>query len=220
MNETKKTIDKKKLVFYIIGIIILIFMVICFMIAFKNYNSNSSSKTTNSNTNSENSNNISRSTITKGGNYNITGDNSCIVINTTDSVELSLNNATITCENGPAINVESAGKLSITLTGENKIVATTTEELDAAIYSKDDLILSGTGSLSLTSNYDGIVSKDDLVINGGTYTINSEDDGIKGRDSVQITDGTFNITTGGDGINQPMTKIKKKDISLFQEGHT
>ena len=33
-------------------------------------------------------------------------------------------------------------------------------DLDGAIYSKADLIFSGDGSLEVTSNYDGIVSKD------------------------------------------------------------
>lgn len=193
MNEIEKATNKKKIVFYIIGIVVVIAIGICFVIALMNHNTNSSSVSKSSSTLASNS-------ITKGGSYNITGESGSIVINTTDSVELVLDNATIKSDNGPAINIEAAEDVKIVLTGENVIESTTTEDLDGAIYSKADLTISGTGSLSVTSNYDGIVSKDDLIINGGTYTINATDDGMRGKDCVEITDGTFNITAGGDGI--------------------
>lgn len=47
-------------------------------------------------------------------------------------------------------------------------------EPNAAIFSKDDLIISGSGSLEVKSNYkDGITSKDDLIIAGGDINIES-----------------------------------------------
>ena len=193
MNETKKTINK--IVIPLICIVVIIFFIICFLSALKNHKSNNISSSSNIDNSS-----ISSSSITKGGTYKITGNNECIVINTNDTVELNLENANITCESGPAINVESVEKLNIILTGENNITSTTTEELDGAIYSKDDLIFSGLGSLNITSNYDGIVSKDNITFNNGTYTINASDDGIRGKDSIIITDGTFNIIASGDGI--------------------
>ena len=202
LKETKKTIDKKKIGVIIIGILISTVMIGCFVIALINHNSSSTSNSLNTD---KNSNNESKDTtldstkITSGGTYKITGENTCIVVNTTDDVELDLDGATITCDNGTAINIES-GDVNIILTGENTIAATTSEDLDGAIYAKDDLTFSGSGSLEITSNYDGIVSKDDLTINGGTYIINAQDDGIRGKDSVSITDGTFNITAGGDAI--------------------
>ena len=198
MNETGKTINKQKIFLMIIGGIIFIALAVCFVIALMNHKSNSSSSSSSSNSSATTY--TSGQKITSGGSYKITGENSCIVINTTSDVTLELDNATITCENGPAINVESADEVTINLIGENTITSTTTEDLDGAIYSKSDLIITGDGSLNVTSNYDGIVSKDDLTINGGTYTIKASDDGIRGKDSVEITDGTFSITAGGDGI--------------------
>ncbi len=200
MNEIKKQTSKKNIVLWIIGIILVITIAICFIIALKNYKE-STSQTNTSSTNNNNSNNYTSSlSITEGGTYKITGENNCILINTIDTVELSLENTEISCDNGPAIYIKSAEKVNIVLTGENTITATTTEELEGAIYSKNDLEFTGSGSLNLTSNYDGIVSKDDILFTNGTYIINSQDDGIKGRDSVEILDGTFNITSGGDGI--------------------
>lgn len=140
--------------------------------------------------------------ITEEGVYNITGtlnDNN-IVINTEGNVKLVLNNVTIKNSNGPAINVENAKNVYIELIGENKIDVNTTEELDAAIYSCDDLFFEGTGSLTITSNMDGIKSKDDLTIYSGIFNIESSDDAIVGKDSVSIINGTFNITSTGDAI--------------------
>lgn len=98
--------------------------------------------------------------ITKGGSYNLTGSYESVTINTNEDVELVLKDVEITNKKGPAIYVESSDKVSILLNGKNKITSTTTEALDGAILSKDDLIFSGDGSLEINSNYDGIVSKD------------------------------------------------------------
>src|SRR5574344_1981485 len=47
----------------------------------------------------------------------------------------------------------------------------------ATIFSKDDLIFEGNGTLNINANYeDGIVSKDDLTFKSGTYNITSKDD--------------------------------------------
>lgn len=207
-------LDKKKIVFIIIGVIAVIVLITGFIVAFKNRKTS----VTGSSSTGESATNISskyddidygKSTdlsskdstnITAGGSYDLTGDYGCITINTSKDVQLNLNDANITCKNGPAINVENASTVSIVLTGRNTISSTTTTDLDGAIYSKDDLILSGTGSLEVKSNFDGIVSKDTLVIKSGTYNITADDDGIRGKDNVAIVDGTFTITAGGDGI--------------------
>ena len=75
------------------------------------------------------------------------------------------------------------------------------EDIDAVIFSKDDLFIQGEGTLNITANYnDGITSKDDLTIDSGTINITSTDDAIKGKDSVTINSGTITINSKGDGI--------------------
>ncbi|MBP3918786.1 MAG: carbohydrate-binding domain-containing protein, partial [Clostridia bacterium] len=72
----------------------------------------------------------------------------------------------------------------------------------AAIFSKEDLVLLGEGSLEVISAHgNGIVSKDHLKIASGTYTVTADGHGICGKDSVCIKDGTFTITSGKDGIH-------------------
>ena len=189
--------------------------------ASSNTENENSSETNISITNYETSTNLTDSkniSITNGGSYNLSGSYESITINTTKDVVLNLNEVEITNENGPAINVIEAEDVSIVLTGNNKMTATTTEDLDGAIYSKADLVFSGTGSIEIKSNYDGIVSKDTLVINEGTYSINSSDDGIRGKDNVIITNGTFNITAGGDGIKSTNDEDTSKGYITISGG--
>ena len=155
------------------------------------------SSTSTTSTNVDNTKNVN---ITAGGTYNLSGSYESIIVNAKENVVLNLSDVEITNSNGPAINIIEAKTVTIALSGDNKITATTTEDLDGAIYSKADLIFTGTGSLTVKSNYDGIVSKDTLVIKNGTYVIDSDDDAIRGKDSVEISDGTFTINAGGDGI--------------------
>lgn len=45
------------------------------------------------------------------------------------------------------------------------------------------------------------MSKDDLVVTRGTYTIDSQDHCLNGKDSVRIADGIFTLTCDEDGIH-------------------
>lgn len=144
-------------------------------------------------------------TITSSGVYNLTGSitNGYIEVDTTGDVKLILNGITITNESGPAIYIKNSNNLVIELADNTTNTLTDgdgNEELDGCIYSSDDLIIDGTGSLIINANQDGIVSKDDLKIKNGNITITSKDDGIRGKDSVYIVDGIININSEGDGI--------------------
>ena len=208
MKDRIKDLGFKKIIIIILVFIFVIGITFGFIIALNNHKSanlkssstSASDISSNYNVHFDSSTDLEGESITSGGSYTISVDCGGITINTNDAVELRLDGATITNSNGPAIYVESAKSVSIVLIGENKIVSTTTSDLDGAIYSKDDLILSGDGSLDIESNYDGIVSKDTLVINSGTYTIKVDDDGIRGKDNVAIVSGTFTIDVSGDGI--------------------
>ena len=140
--------------------------------------------------------------ITKEGVYNITGDiKGTIVVDAKDkNVKLVLNNATITAEEGPAIYVKNAKIVYIELSGDNTLNGNATTDLNGIIYAKSDLSIEGDGTINITSNKDGIVSKDNLKILSGTYNIKAEDDGIVGKDSVYVKDGNLTITSSHDGI--------------------
>lgn len=169
--------------------------------------------------------NSGSTTISKRGIYNITGtlNNGSITIDTKDNVKLVLNNINITSSSGPAIYVKNSNNTYIELIGESNIKSNTNTELDAAIYSCDDLIIEGNGTLTVTSNIDGIASKDDLAILSGNINITSDDDGIRGKDSVQIKGGVIKINSSGDGIKSTNEEkgsiiIKDSDISIDSVG--
>ena len=90
----------------------------------------------------------------------------------------------------------------------------TSGEPDAALYSKSDLTVTGSGTLIVHGNYrHGIVSKDNLKITDGTVIVDAVSDGIRGRDYVAVRDGTISITAGSDGIGRTTMKAPKRAMS-------
>lgn len=162
--------------------------------------------------------------ITEKGVYNLTGTlNGYIEINSEENIVLVFNGITINNTNGPCINVLNAKNVYIKLNKESTLTDGSSyngfDDVDACIYSKDDLIIYGDGILNVNANFgDGIVSKDDLEIHSGTYNIKAKDDAIKGKDSVLIEDGTFNITSGGDGIKSTNEEDIEKGIITINGG--
>lgn len=166
--------------------------------------------------------------ITESGTYTLSGtiEEGSITINTTGNVKLILNNVNIKSTNGPAIIIEQAETVLIYLKENSKnyledsaSYSSLDEDVNGVIYSKDDLVFDGTGSLTIVANYqDGIVSKDDLKIINGNYSITSNDDAIRGKDSVYIQNGNFDITSGGDGIKTTNTEDSEKGYILIENG--
>jgi len=145
--------------------------------------------------------------ITEAGTYILSGETTGqVTVNTEGNVRIILNNATITSSEGAAISIENAEKTVLELadgtTNTVEDAATRSdEEIDGAIYSSDDMIITGQGTLNVTANFeDGIVGKDDLWIESGTINVTSVDGGIRGKDSLTISGGTLTIDAGGDGI--------------------
>lgn len=154
-------------------------------------------------------------TISAGGMYILSGTLEAgqvlVEASKEDTVQLVLNGVHITAEENAAIYGKQVDTLIITLAEgtQNSLVDaanftyadTEAEEPDAALFCKDDLILNGDGTLLVTAAYNnGIGSKDDLLVEGGSYTVTAASHGIRGRDSLQILDGSFNIEAGSDAL--------------------
>lgn len=150
-------------------------------------------------------------TINSGADYYITGTNDAqIIIDSNDEniVHLIIENIHLNYEYSP-IYIKNAEKVIITVIGENSISDTTnydTEEADATIYSKEDLVINGNGTLNVNGNFkDGIVSKDGLKILNTNITVKSIEDSIKGKDFVYLEDANIDIISGEDGIKSSNT---------------
>jgi len=149
-------------------------------------------------------------TINHSGDYRVSGtlNNGQIVVNTSGRVKLILNNASVTNTTSSPLFVKDAKKTILILPkgtnnsftdGANYLV--TADTLDAAIYSKDYLALSGAGRLTVNANYDkGIKSTDELIIQSGNITVNSVGDGIKGKDYLQVLNGNITVVSGNDAL--------------------
>jgi len=122
-------------------------------------------------------------------------------------VQIVLSNVSVTNSTDPVIYVKSADKVFVTLEGTNELNVTGTfaadgdTNVDAVIFSKDDLTLNGTGALKINSTANGITSKDDLKVTGGTYTITAASHCLDANDSIRIADGTFTLNATEDGLH-------------------
>jgi hypothetical protein len=152
--------------------------------------------------------------LVNAGYYVLSGElsNGSIIVNadSKDKIWIMLNGVSINCEDDAAIRVEQADKVFLTLADgtENTVSSgakynsdVVSTGVDGVIYSRDDLTINGTGSLNVTAQYQhGIVGNDDLVITGGTITIDAVKDAVHANDSVRIANAALTISAGDDGI--------------------
>ena len=169
-------------------------------------------------------------TISKAGNYTVSGssENAQIVIDASDDdeVSLTLSDLTLSCETSAPIYVKKAKQLTVTLEDGSTNYLSTTDEfvaiddnnIDGVIFSKDDLILTGSGSLEIDSPYGhGIVTKDELTVEDGTYTMTCKKHGLSGKDGILIVNGTFTLSTQKDGIHTDGDlTIENGDINILK----
>lgn len=162
-------------------------------------------------------------TISKGGTYTVSGslDEGQIYVNagSDDTVVLVLAGVSITNSTDAAVYAENADALCIVLqeNTDNVLqsgaaveitsdVAVSEDASGAALYSRDDLVISGAGSLTVLGYINnGIHTTNDLVIESGNISVTAVNNGIKGKDSVTISGGTFDILSANDGIKSDDT---------------
>ena len=127
-----------------------------------------------------------------------------------DKVQIVLDGAVIANESGPALYLENADKVFITLAeGTENVVSDGASysltdgntTLDAAIFSRTDLCINGTGALTVTGNCKhGVVSKDDLIIVNAALTVTAASTALDGKDCVMMNGVTAAITAGSNGV--------------------
>lgn len=157
---------------------------------------------------------ISGSTVTirNEGVYILSGSlQGCIVVDAadTDKVQLVLSGAEISSLDGAAISVRQADKVFITLAEgtENTLSSpggfeSAEDNIDAAVFSRDDLTINGAGALSVSSPYgNGISSKDELTICGGSLTVTAAKHALEANDSAAICAGSLALSAGEDAVH-------------------
>ena len=149
--------------------------------------------------------------ITKEGVYVVSGTatNSTIYVEADDEakIQIVLDGVNITNTNFPCIYVKSGDKVFITTSADSSLTVSGTfkadkdTNTDGVIFSKSDITLNGEATLTINSTDNGVVSKDDLKVTGGTYNITATSKGLQANDSIRIADGTLAIKAGTDGLH-------------------
>ena len=125
-----------------------------------------------------------------------------------DKVQIVLDGVDVTNTSSPVVYVKTCDKTFVTTAGgsENALSVTGTfakdgsTKVDGVIFSKQDLVLNGLGTLNITSSDNGIVSKDDLKVTGGTWNISCSGNALEANDSVLIAEGTISAARCKNGI--------------------
>lgn len=165
-------------------------------------------------------------TITKAGEYTVTGllSEGQLIVDAggEDEVTIILNGTSITCSSGSPIYVKNASEVKIKSEENsfNEVIDNRTEATEdssddagnAAIYATCDLKLVGKGVLVVTANYNnGIQSKDDLSIKNVIVKVTAVNNAVKGNDAVDIESGNIiAISAKGDGIKTSNSSISNK----------
>lgn len=163
--------------------------------------------------------------IDKGGTYLFTGTLSRgqikVAAGADAKVRIIFKNASVSNSSGAALFIQSASKVTVTLAEgtDNRLCAigdfsqNSAEGVDAAVFSKADLTINGSGSLTVSSkNGHGIVSKDDLKVADGTYSVTASGQGLSGKDLLAIGGGTFTIQSGTDGLQSQNAEDASRGI--------
>jgi len=170
-------------------------------------------------------------TINDEGTYILSGtfDDGMIIVDAEkkDKVHLVLNNVSVHSSASSPIYIRQADKVFITVASDTVNVlsnggafaALDENNIDAVIFSKEDLTLNGSGRLVISSPAGhGIVSKEELVLTGGIYEINSLYHGLSGEDSICIANAEVSITAGKDGIHAENEDDDSPDFIYIQTG--
>ena len=157
-------------------------------------------------------------TITEAGSYTLTGSLSDGQI----CVDTAKENR-VTSSDSAAIYVRSADKVVIslkdgtasTLGSGGSFVQTDENNIDAVIFSKDDLTIKGTGALTINSpTGHGIVGKDDLKIKSGTISVTAARKALSANDTLTLENGVLTLNAGTEGMEASNVIISGGSVSV------
>lgn len=148
--------------------------------------------------------------ITEGGTYEISGtseDGQICVKAPDEDVTLILKNVSVTSSSGSPFVILKANSVTLSLPDGTESTLTDSEtydsdeDADACLYSKADLTIKGTGTLTVNANYkNGITGKDTLTIRDSTLSVTAANHGITGKDSLTAENASLTVQSGGDAI--------------------
>ena len=144
-------------------------------------------------------------------NFSLSNSKVAPIVGETGNLNIYLNeNTENTVSDQRAANTEEENTSNVSTnaqngdgnSNENAKTDTSGETYDAAIYSENDITISGKGKLTVEGGYeDAIHSKTNLTIENGTYTITASHHGLNAKKLLTVKDGSFDITTVEDALH-------------------
>ena len=144
-----------------------------------------------------------------------------ISANKNNSVAIYLNSVSLTSGKYPCIEMEKKNPLYLVAEGSNSFTDGRSYGTDyssyskkkGTVYTKGALIMSGSGSITLTEGYKhGFFSNDYIQVNSGTYTVNST-----GRNAFQAAN-AFVMNGGTITISGTGTHTNNQSRGIIVEG--
>ncbi len=165
-------------------------------------------------------------TIDAGGVYVLSGTTTGrITVNAKDAdVTLVLNGVTVNCTDSSALYVYKAKSVTLwlaegttnTLTDaesysySDALSSKADEEPNACVYSKADMVIGGTGMLTVNGRANnGITGKDTLRVETATVQVTAKNHGINGKDALVVKGATVTVDCGGDALRSTNDSDKK-----------
>lgn len=165
-------------------------------------------------------------TIDAGGVYVLSGTTTGrITVNAKDAdVTLVLNGVTVNCTDSSALYVYKAKSVTLwlaegttnTLTDaesysfSDALSSKADEEPNACVYSKADMVIGGTGTLTVNGRANnGITGKDTLRVETATVQVTAKNHGINGKDALVVKGATVTVDCGGDALRSTNDSDKK-----------
>ncbi len=158
-------------------------------------------------------NDITITSTVSGVAYSVSGTttNGSVKLYSDNKYKLTLNGASITNSDGPAINIQSKKRGFIVLAdgttntladGATYATATSGEDQKGTLFAEGQIIFSGSGSLNVTGRYQHAIACDDYIrVISGTITVASATkDAIHTNDAFIQDGGTLSLTSSDDGI--------------------
>ena len=150
-------------------------------------------------------------TISEAGVYVLRGTakETTVTVEAADDakVQLVLDGVSLTNSDFPCIYVKSADKVFVTTVSDSALSVTSgfrrdgDTNTDAAIFSRSDLVLNGCGTLTVSSTDNGVISKDDLKLTGGSYVVTAKSKAFEANDSIRVAGGSYVLNAGSDGLH-------------------
>lgn len=153
-------------------------------------------------------------TITDEGTYILKGtlNNGMIIVDADedDKLQIVLDGASVASSSSAALYVRNAKKVFVTieedtenfLSNGGSFEAIDENNIDAAVFAKQDITFNGSGTLEISSPAGhGISGKDDLTFTSGKYNIISGSHGIDANNSIRLANAEITIESGKDGVH-------------------